>query len=124
MTPKTRAEIESTLVDRAARHHREEHGVAPEEVTVALCGDLAILRAHGVFSSAERAVLAEEGGRKRVALARHEHRSLTRDRAHTAIAEVLGCEVLRSFYDLDARTGELVEVYVMECDLDRRFAPE
>lgn len=117
-----RADVERALADRLAKLHREEHGVLPDVTSAHLCGDLAIVRMRGVFTGPERAVLAEEGGRKRVALARHEHRSLVRRKMHAAVADVLGCEPIRSFFDLDARTGDAAEVYVMECDLGRRFA--
>lgn len=121
MVPRTRSEAEKSLAESLARHHRSEHGASPESLTVHLCGDLAIVRSRGVWTAQERELLLDLEHRKIVTASRHDHRALTRAAVHRLVSETLGCEVLRSFYDLDVRTGEANEVYVLECDLDRRL---
>ena len=109
--------VDSEVISAISRYHREQHGAAPQSLTVDIVANLVIVRSDGIFTPNELALLNEVEGRKLVATARREHRSLTRDFADALIERATGFHVQRSYYDLDIRVGKQIEVY--ELDLNR-----
>lgn len=114
----SRAAVEAEVRASVLRYHREQQGRAPDRLEVQLTGDLAIVRSYGIFTPTEEELLRLPEGRKLVTTARRELRSLTRDVVEAEVARAVGCEVLRSFYDLDVRVGEQFEAYVLAKHLE------
>jgi uncharacterized protein YbcI len=84
-------------------------------------GDMVLVRSSGCYTGTEQRLAATEEGRKLVKSARRELRSLNRRQVESLVAEIVGVLVLRSFWDLDVRVGEQVEVYVLEQDLTEKI---
>lgn len=110
MTQTLEAEISSTI----ARFHLDQQGNPPRRVETFVCGDLIVVRSHDVFTPTERDLAATSEGKKLIQSARRDQRALTRREAEHEVAKVAGIPVLRSFYDIDTRNGEQVEVYVLD----------
>lgn len=106
------ATVEAAIERVVARYHREQQGHTPEVCRVVMLSDMAIVRCTNAFTPTERELVATEEGRKLVQSARREQRALTRRDAETAVATAVGRKVLRSFYDLDVRVGEQIEIYI------------
>lgn len=106
------ATVEGAIERAVARYHREQQGHTPEVCRVHLLPDMAVVRCENVFTPTEWELATTEVGRKLVQSARRESRALTRRQAESAVAQAAGRPVVRSFYDLDMRVGEQVEVYV------------
>jgi uncharacterized protein YbcI len=119
----TKAAVEQDVLEGVARYHREQQGRAPAEIECQLLRDMLIVRSRGIFTPTEQELLRLPEGRKLVSTARRELRSLTRDDAEANVARAAGCEVLRSYYDLDVRIGEQVEVYMLAENLQSRLSP-
>ncbi|CAN5367048.1 hypothetical protein BH11ARM2_BH11ARM2_36070 [soil metagenome] len=102
-------EIEAAV----CRFHREQQGHPPTECVACVSGDMLVIVTRGIFTPTEQALLTENEGRKLVSTARRELRSLTRDVIESEIARVVRRPVVRSYYDLDVRVGEQIEVYVL-----------
>jgi uncharacterized protein YbcI len=110
MTKTLVAEIVSTI----ARFHLDQQGHEPGKIEAHICGELVIVRCHDVFTPTERGLAATEGGKKMIQSARRDQRSLTRREVEHEVGKATGRKVLRSFYDIDTRNGEQVEVYVLD----------
>lgn len=110
MTQTIEAEISAAI----ARFHFDEQGHSPRLVETHLCGDLIVVRCHDVFTHTERDLADTSQGKKLIQSARRDQRALTRREIERAVAKVVDREVLRSFYDIDTRNGEQVEVYVLD----------
>lgn len=108
------ATLEHGIERVVARYHREQQGHTPEVCRVVVLSDMAIVRCAKIFTPTEQELVGTEEGRKLVQSARREQRALTRREAEAAVAEAVGRRVVRSFYDLDVRVGEQVEIYVFE----------
>ena len=106
------ATLEGAVERAVARFHREEQGHTPEVCQVTALPEMVIVRCTNVFTSTEQELVGTEAGRKIVQSARREQRALTRRVAEASIAAATGRVVLRSFYDLDVRVGEQIEVYI------------
>jgi uncharacterized protein YbcI len=116
------AEVE--VANAICRYHREHQGRAPGRVHVMLKGNLVVVLTSDIFTPQEEALHVTDDGRKLIKSARRECRSLTREQAHSAVSRVLGCPVLRSYWDIDVRVGEQMEAYVLSEDLESRWASD
>lgn len=108
------ATVEQAIERAVTRYHREQQGHAPEVCRVVMLSDMVIVRCASIFTPTEQQLIGTEEGRKLVQSARREQRALTRREAEAAIGTAVGKSIMRSFYDLDVRVGEQVEIYVFE----------
>jgi uncharacterized protein YbcI len=110
MTQTLEAEICSTI----ARFHRDQQGHEPLKVEAFVQGEMILVRCHDVFTPTERDLANTSEGKKLIQSARRDQRALVRREIEAEIARVVDRRVLRSFYDIDTRNGEQVEVYVLD----------
>jgi uncharacterized protein YbcI len=106
-------QVEAQLADAVCKFHREQQGRGPESIQARLLPDMAIVRTGGIFTPTEKTLCGSDEGRKLIQSARREQRALTRREAEHRVSRVLSRPVLRSYYDLDVRLGEQVEVYIL-----------
>lgn len=66
-----------------------------------------------MFTPNENDLAQTSEGRKIIQSARRDLRALTRREIEGEVSRILGVPILRSFYDLDVRTADQVEVYVL-----------
>jgi uncharacterized protein YbcI len=109
----TKEALEAELVRTISRFHEEQHGCRAERTIAHAVGDMIVVRSSGCFTATERNLSHSEDGRKLIKSARRELRSLTRRQVEAQVASLVGIPVLRSYWDLDVRVGEQVEVYVL-----------
>jgi uncharacterized protein YbcI len=105
--------LEAELADLVARFHREQQGHAPTFCEAHLLPTMAIVRSTGIFTATEQTLSGSTEGRKLIQSARREQRALTRRDIEHRVSMLLDKEVSRSYYDLDVRTGEQIEVYML-----------
>jgi len=106
--------LEEEISTAIARFHFDQHGHELGDIETYFCGDLIVVRCHDVFTPTERDLAATSEGKKLIQSARRDQRALTRREIEREIAKIMGYPVARSFYDIDTRNGEQVEVYVLE----------
>jgi uncharacterized protein YbcI len=114
--------LEIDLANAVARYHREQQGRAPGRIKVTLSGNMVFVISSDTYTPSEEELHQTDEGRKLIKSARRELRSLTREAAHAAISRVVGCPVVRSYWDLDVRVGEQLEAYVLSEDIERRIS--
>ena len=110
------------LANAVARYHREQQGKAPERIKVTVTANLVVAVSSDSFTPGEDELRKTSEGRQLIKSARRENRSLTREAAHAAISRVVGCPVVRSFWDFDIRIGEQLEAYVLSEDIEQRLS--
>ncbi len=120
----TKGSIEANISNAVVKFHREQQGRGPTEVRAHLIGDVALVRSSGIFTQTEAHLAATEEGRRLIKSARQELRSIHRAQIEAIIAGIVGCPVLRSYYDLEVESAEQVEVYVLSADVERRLLRE
>src|SRR5579871_235801 len=117
----TKGTIEAEVANAVVRFQREQQGRGPTDVRAYLLGDLVLVRCGGIFTPTEARLAASEEGRRLIRSSRQELRFLVRQEIEAVIAEIVGCEVLRSYADIDVEAAEMIEVYVLELDLEKRM---
>lgn len=109
--------IEAQIADVVSRFHRDQQGHLPTRVDAFVTGELVIVRSHDVFTPTERDLAETSEGKKLIQSARRDQRALVRRQVEALVGQALGRRVVRSFYDIDTRNGEQVEVYVLDSSL-------
>jgi len=117
----TRAGLEAEIARVVSGFHEDQNGCKAERTDAHVVGDMVLVRSTGCFTPTERRLAGSEDGRKLVKSARRELRSLNRKQIESHVGEAVGIKVLRSFWDLDVRVGEQVEVYILEHDLSEKL---
>ncbi len=110
--------IEMQVAEAATKYHHDQQGWAPKTLRAHIVSDMVIIYSSGIYTPTEESLSDTEEGRKLIKSARRELRSITRKDIESRLASILGCEVLRSFWDLDIRSGEQVEVYMLSRSAD------
>lgn len=95
------------------KFHQEQQGCTPAEAKATLAGDMMIVVLGGTFTPTEVVLSKSEEGKKLIQSARREQRALTRRQIETEVAIIVDRPVVRSYYDLDVRVGEQIEVYML-----------
>ena len=117
----SRGSIEAAIAAASVRFQREQQGRGPAEVRAHLLGDMVLVRSTGIFTQTEGHLAGSEEGRRLIKSARHELRSINHLEIESIVAGLVGCPVLRSFYDVDVREGEQMEVFVLAWNLEKQF---
>lgn len=101
------------FADVVNRIHRDQHGRAPGPITTTIGSDLIVALVSDTFGPNELELCRSEEGRKAVQSARRELRALTRRDVERRVGTALGLTIERSFYDIDVRIGQQIEVFVL-----------
>ena len=118
----TRGSIEAEIAGAVVRFQREQQGRGATEVRAHLLGDLVLVRCGGIFTPTEARLAVSEEGRRLIKSARQELRSINRRDIEAVLAGIVGCRILRSYYDVDVEAAEQVEVYVLGENVEKRLA--
>ena len=113
--------IEAEIANAVVRIQREQQGRGPEDARVHILGDLVVARSSGVLTPNEVRLAATEEGRRLIKSARQELRYIAHQESEAVIARILECSVLRSYGDMDVEAAEMVEVYVLDTDIERKL---
>lgn len=101
-----------------SRFHQEQQGIAPKQLRATILDDMVVVLSSGVYNTSEQELSESKQGKKLIQSARRDQRALTRREAEAAVAGIMGRRVVRSFFDIDTRTGDQVEVYILERQID------
>lgn len=117
----TKGSIESEVANAVVRFQREQQGRGATDVRAHLLGDLIVVRCGGIFTPIEAHLAASEEGRRLIKSARQELRSINRAEIEAIVGQIAGCEVVRSYFDLEVAAAEQVEIYVLSADVEKRL---
>lgn len=117
----TKGSIEAEVANALVRFQREQQGRGATDVRAHLLGDLLVVRCGGIWTPIEAHLAVSDEGRRLIKSARQELRSINRVEIETILARIVGCDVIRSYYDLEVQAAEQVEVYVLAADVEKRL---
>ncbi|MBC7806602.1 MAG: DUF2294 domain-containing protein [Akkermansiaceae bacterium] len=117
----TKGSIEAEVANAVVRFQREQQGRGATDVRAHLLGDLIVVRCGGIFTPTEAHLAVSDEGRRLIKSARRELRSINRVEIEEIVGQIAGCDVVRSYYDLEVGAAEQVEVYVLSADVEKRL---
>ena len=121
MIRKTKGTIEAEVANAIVRFHRDQQGRGPSDVLAHLSGFMISVLSSGIFTQTETHLAASEGGRRLIKSARIELRTINKAEIEEIVAGIVGCRVLRSYYDIDVDAEEQLEAYIFERDIEKRL---
>lgn len=121
MNRQTKGTIEAEVANAVVRFQREQQGRGPQDVRAHLIGNLMLVRCAGIFTATEVRLLATEEGRRLIRSARQELHAITHGELENLVSGILGCDVLRSYADVNVEAAEQIDVFVLEVDVEKRM---
>jgi uncharacterized protein YbcI len=118
----TRGQIENAIAQTMVRFQAELTGHGPTEARCYILEDMVLVRMKGILSKVEERLSRSSEGRRVVKELRQVLREEFRNELEAIIAEHTGCQVTSSHSDISTRTGERVEIYVLDRNLERELA--
>jgi len=115
----TKGTLEKQIADAIVALWRELLGRGPEEARVWILQDMVIVRMKGTLTVEERHLVQSVRGRQLVKQMRVLLRETYEDSLHSLIASRTGCQVISSHSDISTKSGERVEIYILDRNLER-----
>ncbi|KEF40228.1 hypothetical protein M670_00248 [Schinkia azotoformans MEV2011] len=112
---KLEAEISEALI----KFQRELIGKGPQEAKTYIVNDMLIARYKGVLTIEEKHLVSCDTGKKLVKEMRELLREMYSKDTERIVEEHTGCKVLSSHSDISTKTGERIEVFIMDRDLEK-----
>lgn len=113
--------IEKKICDEFVKFQRQLVGRGPECTKAIICRDMVIIRSTGVLTKEERHVSGSRKGRALVKQLRMELRETYVEQIEKIISDIAQCKVKSSHGDISIRTGEHIEIFMLEIDLEKKL---
>ncbi|MGB2630887.1 MAG: DUF2294 domain-containing protein [Candidatus Omnitrophota bacterium] len=118
MDGKTKQEIESAVSEVMCKFLKEQMGERAEAVSVQVVGDTIIVRVKGVLPPAERYMTKDREGTKLITELKEKLIERAKPLLETMIKNLTDAEVLDIHSSFDAGTGERIEIFTLDKDLE------
>ncbi|MHB8158600.1 MAG: Na-translocating system protein MpsC family protein [Desulfocucumaceae bacterium] len=115
------AQLEAEICEAFIKFQRELTGRGPEATRAFILKDMIIVRSKGVLTRQEMHVAATRRGRSLVKQMRQELRETYLEKIEEIITGIVGSRVVSSHGDISIRTGDALEVFIVDCDLQKKF---
>ncbi|GAB6157621.1 hypothetical protein JCM39194_08210 [Desulfotomaculum varum] len=113
--------LERQICEAFIKFQRELVGRGPEITRAMICRDMVIVRSKGVLTKEEKHVSNSRKGRALVKQLRMELRESYLEQIEKLIAELTDSQVVSSHGDISIRTGEQIEVFILNTDLEKKL---
>lgn len=118
----TKGSLEKQIAEAVIAFWRELLGRGPEDTRTFILQDMVIVRMKGVLTTEERHLARSEKGRGLVKQMRVLLREMHSGEIEAVIAAKTGCQVISSHSDMSTKTGERVEIYMLDQNLEKRLS--
>ncbi|WP_415874102.1 DUF2294 domain-containing protein [Domibacillus aminovorans] len=112
---KLEAEISAAFI----KFQRDLIGRGPQEAKTYIINDMLISRFKGVLTVEEKHLVSRDSGKKLVKQMRMLLREMYSKDYEKIVEDYTGCKVLSSHSDISTKTGERIEVFIMDKDLEK-----
>jgi len=114
---KLEAEISAAFI----KFQRELIGRGPQEAKTYIINDMLISRFKGVLTVEEKHLVNHNSGKKLVKQMRSLLCEMYSQEYEKIVEDLTGCKVLSSHSDISTKTGEKIEVFIMDKDLEKHL---
>lgn len=113
--------LEKQICEAFIKFQRELVGRGPEVTKAMICRDMVIVRSTGVLTKEEKHVSSTRKGRALIKQLRMELRDTYVEQVEQIIHDITKCKVKSSHGDISIRTGEHIEVFILDLDLEKKL---
>ncbi|OMP66288.1 DUF2294 domain-containing protein [Domibacillus epiphyticus] len=111
--------LESELSEALIKLQRELIGRGPQETKTYIVQDMVIARFKGVMTVEEKHLVSRQDGRKLVKQMRQVLREMYSKQFEEIVEKHTKCKVLSSHSDMSTKTGERIEVFIIDRNLEK-----
>lgn len=111
--------LEADLSESFIKLQRDLIGRGPQETKTYIVQDMVIVRFKGVLTVEEKHLVDHEKGKILVKQMRQVLREMYSENFEKIVEQHTGCKVLSSHSDISTKTGERIEVFVVDKDLEK-----
>ncbi|WP_050183058.1 DUF2294 domain-containing protein [Domibacillus robiginosus] len=111
--------LEAELSEALIKLQRELIGRGPQETKTYIVQDMVIVRFKGVMTVEEKHLAGHKDGRKLVKEMRQVLREMYSNQFEEIVQKHTGCKVLSSHSDMSTKTGERIEIFVIDRNLEK-----
>jgi uncharacterized protein YbcI len=119
--PNLKTALEAAISDAFVKFQRNLIGRGPLESRTYIIEDMVLIRLRGVLTVEETQLARCERGRQVVKEMRQVLRENSCQEAEQLISQLCGLKVISSHSDISTKTGERVEIFILEGNLEKRL---
>lgn len=123
MPTSKKRKLESEISEALIKYQRTMIGKGPKEAKTYIVDDMIIIRFQGVLTVEEQHLVHRDDGRKLVKQMRQVLREMYSHDYEKIVESCTDCQVLSSHSDISTKTGERIEVFVVDQDLEALLTP-
>jgi len=117
----TQGQVEDAIAKRVMQFYARTLGVGPREAKAYIVDDMVLVRLKGKLLPIEQHLLQKKSGVELVKNIREMlHETLTKP-MNSLIQELTGHKVVSSHSDISTKTGERIEVFVLDTNMETEF---
>jgi len=121
MTELTKGQIEDRISKQVTKYYVGALGVGPRETRVYIIEDMVIIRIKGKLLPIEQKLLEYEHGVKLIKNIREILHEITTSGLNNIIKEITHQNVISSHSDISTKTGEIVQIYVLDVNYEEKL---
>ncbi|MED4241146.1 DUF2294 domain-containing protein [Priestia megaterium] len=118
----SKKKLETELSEAFIKFQRELIGRGPQEAKTYIVEDMILLRFKGVLTVEEKHLVNHDVGKGLVKKMRQVLREMYSEDFKEIVEKHTGCKVLSSHSDTSTKTGERIEVFVMDKNIAKLFS--
>lgn len=120
VTPRRQSKTEAAISDGMMAFQHEFVGRGPDRMKTYIIEDLVIVRSFGVFTPAEKRLAESYEGRRLIKAMRQQVLEAGRNRLEDMVEKHTGTKVVSIHSDISTKSGEWVDVFVLDHPLGER----
>ncbi|MDA8441657.1 MAG: DUF2294 domain-containing protein [Peptococcaceae bacterium] len=113
--------LEAAISDAFIQFQRQILGRGPEATKTFITQDMVIVRQKKSMTCEEQHLVSTEKGRRLVKEMRVTLRDIFRERMEDLVTRTTGCQVLSSHGDISTRTGEKIDIFILDRNLEEEL---
>lgn len=117
--PISKKKLEAEISSAFIKFQRELLGRGPQETKTYIVQDMVITRSKGVLTTEEKHLVNNEKGKILVKKMRQVLREMYSNEFEKIVENLTQCSVLSSHSDISTNTGERIEVFIVDKDLEK-----
>ncbi len=117
----TKGQLETLISNKMVKFQHEQFGRGAEAVKTFIVKDMVIVRLKNVLTPAEKQLAHTAHGKKVIKELRYELEDIIRPKLEALIQELTGAKVCSIHNDISTKTGERIDVFILDCNLETQF---
>lgn len=113
--------LEAEISEGFIQFQRQILGRGPEATKTSISQDMVIVRQKKSMTCEEQHLVSTEKGRRLVKEMRVTLREIFKEQTEALVTKLTGCQVLSSHGDISTRTGEKIDIFILDRNLEEEL---